>query len=476
MKKKSYLLLPVHIEQLSRKGFGVGFIRKTETSPPVKTVVPKALPGEEVIAEIGPKKQGAYIGTLKEVTKTSRLRVPFRCVHAPVCGGCSLQQMGYEHQITHKERVVRELFNFVPESVFFPAVPCKDPWRYRNKMEYSFSQDKEKRKFLGLMRTEGRGRVETITECRLCPNTFNEILEKVRNWWESSAATAYHPFSDTGSLRTLTIREGKRTQDKMVILTVSGRPEFALSRESLNDFVAALTKDIPCASLEKFSIFLRIQQAIAGSPTEFYEMRLFGPDHIQEELEISVGEYTKKYRFKISPTAFFQPNTEQAENIYSSALGLAGLKQRNWILDLYAGTATLGMIFAPFAKRVLSVEINPYAVFDAQANREMNGVQNLQIEQGDVAGVLAKVQKQDPSVFGPDLVLLDPPRTGLGSEALKIVAELRPKEILYISCQPESQVEDCKKLLELGYRIGAIKPVDQFPHTVHVENIVLLQI
>ncbi len=465
----------VSIEKISSKGFGTGFIQKPPTSSKVKVIVPMTLPGEEVQAELGPKRQAAYIGRLLEVIKPSNERVPLRCQHAPVCGGCSLQQMDYKAQVAHKESGIKELFSFAPQNVFFPIIAAETPWRYRNKMEYTFSQDKGGSHFLGLMKAGAKGRVETIIECHLCPDWFNQILEKVRFWWESSSLLAYHPSSDSGSLRTLTVREGKNTCDKMVTLTVSGRPEFALTKDQIASFTESVKQVFGSDSSLGVSLFLRIQQAIPGQVTQFYEMKLLGNDHIREKLTISIGEYVKGYQFIISPTAFFQPNTTQAEKIYSKALEIAGFKKRKWVLDLYAGSATLGIIFAPFAEKVISIELNPYAVFDARSNKEINGVENLQVLQGDVAEVLASLQGQEPSMQYPDLVLIDPPRTGLEKAALDIIVKLKPKEIIYISCSPTSQARDCITLGEHGYEIMAIQPVDQFSHTVHLENIILLR-
>jgi tRNA/tmRNA/rRNA uracil-C5-methylase (TrmA/RlmC/RlmD family) len=318
------------------------------------------------------------------------------------------------------------------------------------------------------MRTDSRGRVENLAECHLSPGWFLQVLAAVKNWWDAAGIAAFHELQNTGSLRTLTLREGKRTGHKMAILTVSGNPEYALSKEQLRQFTKCIQDLLP---EEQFlSVFLRIHQAIRGSPTQFYEMLLSGPDHIQEELSIVVGSYQKKYLFKISPTAFFQPNTLQAERLYSEALATAGMKQRRCVLDLYAGTATLGMVFSPFVEKVIAIESNPYAVFDAGVNQELNDVQNLQIHQGDVAQVLQML-----NLHAPDLVIVDPPRTGLSPEALQTLISMAPLEILYISCAPKEQARDCLVLQQSGYEIKAIQAVDQFPHTIHIENITFLQ-
>lgn len=475
MKKSPYFKSSINIESLSSKGYGLGFLKKTETSPLSKVVVPGTLPGDEVVADVGPKRQGVYFGKLLEILEPSLDRVTPRCIHAGSCGGCSLQQMSYESQLAHKETIVKDLFAPLFAGVPKPILPSDPIWHYRNKMEYTFSQDKEGNRFLGLIIAASKGRVEPLTECHLSPKWFITLLEGVRKWWEESTLLAYNGFRNTGSLRTLTVREGRRTGQKMAILTVSGCPEYSLTKEHLNSFVTAAKAAINPLGENELVLFLRVQQIAPGMVTQFYEMQLLGPAHIGEELDISVADYQKKYQFKISPTAFFQPNTCQAEKLYSKALEMAGLKKRKTVFDLYAGTATLGMIFSAFAEKVIAIEINPYAVFDAEMNKEINQIANLDIFKGDVAEALRELRKQDTSLQGPDLVLLDPPRTGLSKEALDIVVQLAPLEIVYISCAPQTQAKDCGLFKEAGYEIIDIQPVDQFPHTAHIENIVLLR-
>ena len=471
MKKTTYFPVTIQIERLSAKGFGVGLAQKTASSPLTKTRVPGAIPGDLVTAEIGPKNKGAYLGKLLEVSKASPHRREAVCVHAPVCGGCSLHYMNYDKQLEYKAGVIKGLFSPLFEGDIFPIVPSPLEWNYRNKMEYTFSQNKAGERFLGLMKAGTKGRVETLSECHLSPKWFIQVLSAVKAWWDGSDLLAFHGIQDIGSLRNLTLREGKKTGQKLVILTVSGNPEYSLKKEHLTSFVSAVQNAL---GVETPSVFLRIQQAVRGQPTQFYEMNLLGSDHIEEELAIAALDYKRSYRFKISPTAFFQPNTLQAERLYSKALEIAGLKKRNLILDLYAGTATLGMIFSPFAEKVIAIELNPYAVFDAEANQELNQVNNLEVFKGDVSKVLKELKEKDPS-FKPDLIVLDPPRTGLFPDAIEEVLSLRPSEILYISCAPEKQARDCGLFKQAGYEIIAIQPVDQFPQTVHIENIVLLR-
>ena len=315
---------------------------------------------------------------------------------------------------------------------------------------------------LGLMLAGGRGKVLSLEECHLTAPWFAELLLTVRTWWEESGLRAYHHRSNEGSLRTLIVREGQRTGDKMVMLTVSGNPDFALTKQQIEGFTQVVKGMVPEAS-----IFLRIQQIAKGSPTQFFEIHLSGPDHIQERLHIDDAVLT----FKISPSSFFQPNTLQAEKLYSRALQMADVPPQAHVLDLYCGTGTLGMAWALLAGQVTGVELNPYAVFDAQANAKLNQMSNFQVLCGDVGALLPQLTSGTP----PDLVVLDPPRSGLDSSALKHLIALAPEKILYISCNPNTQAENIHVLAEAGYQLLELQPVDQFPHTVHIENIALLQ-
>lgn len=320
-------------------------------------------------------------------------------------------------------------------------------------MEFSFSQNKAGDRFLGLILRQSRGKVFNLEECFIAPAGYAEILARVRTWWENSNLPAFHFRSGKGTLRTFTLRG---TRQKMAILTVSGNPEFAPSETHLKQFVEALGDP-------SMSVFLQIHQAIAGKPTQFFEMHLAGPTHIDEELTVN----SRTFQLKISPTSFFQPNTAQAQVLYQTALSLPHLTPDSIVYDLYCGTATLGILTAPRVKQVIGIELNPHAVFDGKMNAELNNLSNIELYCGDVAKVLT-----EQTLPRPDLVILDPPRVGLDAAALELLRRLNPSQILYISCNPKTQAQN---LLELPhYKIEHIQPVDQFPHTPHIENIVYL--
>lgn len=375
------------------------------------------------------------------------------CQHFPACGGCTSQDIPYTEQLQAKQAAIQALY---PTHTISPIIPCQNPWHYRNKMEFTFSQNKAGDHFLGLILRKSRGKVFNLEECFIAPKDYAEILSRVRAWWKSTNLPAFHFRSGNGTLRTFTLRQGLRTEQKLALLTVSGNSQFAPTQAHLNQFVEALNDP-------NMSIFLQVHQAIAGQPTQFFEMHLAGPTHIIEEFILN----NRHFQFKISPTSFFQPNTEQAEKLYQTALSLPKLNSDSVVYDLYCGTATLGILCAPQVKQVIGIELNPHAVFDGKMNAEINNITNITLYKGDVAEVLSR-----ETLPPPDLVILDPPRVGLDAKALELLKRLNPPQILYISCNPKTQAQN---LLELtDYEIVKIQPVDQFPHTPHIENIVYL--
>jgi len=446
----------IHIKSFNKKGWGVGHSEKGAIE------VFGALPAEEVEVALGRWRRGKCRGELKAVTGPSASRIEPKCRYVAQCGGCIWQQMDYEAQLRVKEERLRELFG---SDVLRPIIPCAVPWQYRNKMEFSFSQNKAGERFLGLVIAGSKGHVLNLQECHLVSDWFVGVLTAVRTWWEASGLDAYR-MNGTGALRTLIVREGKRTGDKLVMLTVSGNPAYAMTKAQIGDFVEAVTGVV---GKERVALFLRVQQACKGSPTQFFEMHLSGPDHLTEKCIVEGKEYT----FKISPSSFFQPNTFQAEKLYAEALKMIqGTKEH--IMDLYAGIGTLGLICAQKAHCVTSIELNPYAVYDGEVNKELNGVEHCSMVQGDVGKALESLRQKEGFV-APDMVIVDPPRTGLDEAAMGHLKALDPKEIIYISCNPATQAANSEELAKAGYRVEVVQPVDQFPHTIHLETIALLK-
>jgi 23S rRNA (uracil1939-C5)-methyltransferase len=374
-----------------------------------------------------------------------------RCAHVGICGGCSSQHVPYEEQLLQKEKNLRELF---PEAEIAPIIGCEDPWRYRGKMEFSFREDKEKNHYLGLMRVNGRGRVENIDECFIAPKWMHEALSRCRKWWKTTSLEAFFPPKDSGSLRTLTLRSGNRGESQMVILTVSGRAEYALSQEEIDSFKEALS------ITPNTSIYIIIQRAKKGEPTRFYEMHLKGPSYLEETLFHTP--------LRLSPRAFFQPNVVMAERMFGAAIEMLNLSGKEKVLDLCCGIGTIGIALSPHVAQVIGVELSVEAVTDGRENIERLGLENIQLFAEDAGAFL----KANRTLFQPDIVVVDPPRTGLGKEVIAYIEEISPKQILYVSCNPKTQKEDIEHLK--GYNITFMRPFDQFPHTPHMENLALL--
>lgn len=466
----------ININSFSKKGHGLGCVVDTER----QVEVPFAIPGDKVRARLYRKRGGIFASQLEEIVTPSRLRIAPRCTHFASCGGCRWQQLDYPEQLKIKQKHIESLLDgIVPADVpIRPIIPCTPPWEYRNKMEFTFSSDAAGRKFLGLIMDSSRGKVLNLNECHLVNPWFVDAIKAAREWWHESGLLAYHPHSNTGSLRTLTVREGIRTGDRLIMLTVSGNADFSLNKQQLESFTAYMRDAIePVSADSRLSIFLRIQQACKGVETNFYEMALYGEDHIREILNIQ-SDPTKdpvQLEFDISPSAFFQPNTRQAEKLYSIGLQLLDIPPQSIVYDLYCGTGTLGICSAKNAKFVVGVEISPESSLDARTNASKNGLDNVKIFTGSVRDVIDEIRKKGDLPL-PDIVMLDPPRVGLDAETLQHLAALKPKKLLYISCNPTTQAENLRALRAMGYQITAVQPVDQFPHTVHIENIVVLSI
>jgi 23S rRNA (uracil1939-C5)-methyltransferase len=382
---------------------------------------------------------------MKLMIKTERTVGP-KCRHFGLCGGCRLQHIPYDAQLAEKEAYVAACFNLPTK----PILPAKSAWRYRNKMEFSFSQSKKGEKFLGLMRE--RGRVENLEECHLTSPWFTETLKKVRTWWQKTDLSAYHPHTNQGLMRTLILREGIRTKEKMAMLTISEAP---FESAHLDSFIDAL--------VDVDALILRKQIIKKKTPTRFEEHVLRGVNHIHELLYDDAG---RALIFRIRGASFFQPNTSQAEKIYQYAVASAHLTHNDHVLDLYCGTGSLGIFASRYSKQVVGIEIIPEAVQDAKENLKLNAISNMEILEGDVGERLSTLS------FQPSVVFVDPPRAGLGAKTLAQLQALGPRKIIYVSCNPSTQAADCQALQ--NYEIHSLQPIDQFPHTPHVENIALL--
>ncbi len=436
--------ITVTIAGYSKKGHGVA-----NSPKPVEVI--GAVRGDVILAKLLKRVRKRHQTQVLELISPSADRQEARCKHSGVCGGCKWQQIAYQSQLAEKKGAIAALF---PSETVNDVIGCSDPWHYRNKMEFSFSQSKEGEKFLGLMRSNGRFRVENIHECHIAPTWMTQVLENVRVWWDGSGLDAFYPGTGEGALRTLTMRWGQNTDAKMVFLTLIGASTYSLSKTQLNNFVKAAQID------EKTAVFLVIQHTEKGKETTFSEMHLAGPS--------SMEEIVLDQKFSISPRAFFQPNTKMAERMFLDLIEIVKTRGGKKVLDLYCGIGTIGILLAPHVQQVIGVELNPHAICDAKEVIEESGFENIQVFCQDATNFLIETR----DFFNPDTVIVDPPRCGLTNQGLEDIERLAPRTIIYVSCNPATQATDVANLS--NYKIESIQPYDQFPHTIHIENIIVL--
>lgn len=451
------------IADLAFGGVGVGKIKTDEGSDFV-IFVEGVVPGDEAKVILKRVKKNYAEAKLLEVIKPSAARITPRCRHFGICGGCSLQFLSYRDQLNWKEKMVRDALEKIggfSQPPLEQIVGCSDPWFYRNKMEYSFSEPYLPRgqvgQKLGLHEKKSFSRIFDLQECFLQSPLSVEILYKVRDWAREKNLKAYDPRYGTGILKNLVVREGKNTGEVMVNLLTNGR-DFSFDKE----FV-----ELICAAFPQVTSLFRTAVTVRkGFRTVVEEIHLAGKKSLAETL--TVGENT--LHFEIAPQAFFQPNSLQAQLLYGKVLESAAPKKQDTVLDLFCGTGTIGMFFASHVRQVSGMEINTSAIESARANASNNSIKNIEFLCRDISNFLSP----QPSGLNPSILITDPPRAGLTPHALLKILALKVPRWIYVSCNPTTLARDLKIICENGYRLEKAQPVDMFPQTYHVESVALL--
>jgi 23S rRNA (uracil1939-C5)-methyltransferase len=444
------------IDSLSPEGRGLASYQKPSGSRAL-VEVPLALPGDRIRANIRTKARRRQKGRMVELLAASLDRVSAPCPHSERCGGCRFQQMNYRAQLEHKMAEISRLFSGYAVPIA-PILPCEPHWHQRNKMEFTFSQGRDGKRLLGLHGLAGKGEVVDLTDCHTVSPWMMEALGAVRGWWAETLLPPFWAPRGTGLLRTLTLRHSERTEDRLALLTVAGGGEQLFgehSKKTLADYLPGC------------SLVVRYQQAVRGSPTRFAQEVVSGTGFVHEKVEVNGHSLL----FRVSPTAFFQPCTQQAEQIFSQCLALAPLTGTTRVLDLCCGTGPLGLIAGLISRHVVGVDIDGNAVADARHNAGLNDLTHVRFENADIT--TCHFEEFFSGAF-PEVIMLDPPRAGLAGPAIAQLAKGQAERIIYVSCNPASQVEDIRALVEAGYALLQLQPIDQFPHTPHIENIALL--
>ncbi len=434
--------------------------------------VEKAVPGDVVRARI--RKLGKNFADARavELLTPSPLRVAPRCKHFGVCGGCSRQDLLYDAQLQFKRQLVVDAFERIgglKDPVVHAVLGCEDPYFYRNKMEFTFSNyrwltdDEIRRKeevkmevALGLHVPERFEKVVNIEECWLQSEQSAAIVNTVREVSRGWNLTVYSTETRDGYLRHLVIREGKRTGDLMVNLVTSyDWPE------AMQNMAGILLKHFPQITTIVNNITSRQSMVARGEKEIVYH----GPGTIMEKL----GDFT----YRLSANSFFQTNTLQAERLYDTVRTLSSLGPRDVVYDLYCGTGAIAIYLSPYPERVVGIELVESAIADAARNAEFNRVGNCYFLQGDLKDRLTKDSRWIGEHPRPTVVVTDPPRSGMHAKVVTQITKLSPEKIVYVSCNPSTQARDAKQLAEAGYSLKEVQPVDMFPHTDHIEAVAL---
>lgn len=435
--------------------------------------VPYVVPGDVVDLQIKRKKNHYAEAVAVKIHEKSPLRAQPFCQHYGVCGGCKWQCLAYEEQIRYKQKQVYDNLTRIgkvelPE--FMPILGSEKTKFYRNKLEFTFSNkrwltEEEVREDVKYDQMNAVGfhipgafdKVLAIEKCWLQDDISNQIRNAIRDYAYEHDYAFFNLRTQEGMLRNIMIRTSS-TGELMVLLQCKIVEERELVK--MKELLQYVADKFPQITSLLYVINNKCNDTIGDLDVEVFK----GNDHIFEEME--------GLRFKIGPKSFYQTNSEQAYNLYKVARDFAGLTGEELVYDLYTGTGTIANFVSRQAKKVIGIEYVPEAIEDAKVNSEINGITNTLFYAGDMKDILTQDFINEHG--RPDVIITDPPRAGMHNDVIDVILFAEPKRIVYVSCNPATQARDLQ-LLDEKYKVVAVRPVDMFPHTHHVENVVLLE-
>ena len=409
-----------------------------------------AVPGDRVRARVHKSKRAYAEARVVEILEPAPDRL------APVAEhpGAPWQVLPYERQLQVKQEQVAEALRRIgklDDYVLEPIVPAEQQWRYRNKLEYSFGADPAGRLVCGFHAPGRWDEIVEVTDCLLASERANAVRERIVGWCREQGLEPFDRRSGDGLLRNLIVREGRRTDQLQARLVTSS------SRQLDHESLVSAVEPIDGLLLTRLD---SVAETTQGGHTEL----LAGSDRLEEELG--------GMRVQISPEAFFQTNTEMAERLYAQAVEYAQPRGIERAYDLYCGIGTLGLLFAPRVAEVWGLEIVEGAIADAIQNARLNEIGNVHFFAGDVRLAMRELVER---AGRPDLVVVDPPRAGLSQKVVRRILESSPARIVYVSCNPTTLAPNAAQLVEAGYELVRVRPVDMFPQTPHIECVALLE-
>src|SRR6185295_9588780 len=408
--------------------------------------------GDRVKAVVGKSKKAYAEARVSEILTPSPDRIPPVADHP----GAPWQELPYERQLAVKAELVEDALRRIGRLDGFelePIVPAVEQWRYRNKLEYSFGTGDDGALVCGFHAPGSWERIVAVDDCLLASQRGNAAREAALAWCRAQGIPAYDRRTQEGVLRNLVVREGRRTGELQVRLVTSP------ADVDLTGFAEAVG-----AASAMWTRAAGVGETTAGGESEV----LYGTDAIDEHLTVAGTDL----RFRISSEAFFPTNTEMAEVLYSSAAEFAALRGWERVYDLFCGIGTIGLALAPRAGELWGLEIVEEAIADAMANARRNEIQGARFFAGDVRLALRDLVAE---AGRPDVVVVDPPRAGLSAKIVRRIIEAAPKRIVYVSCNPTTLAPNAAQLVEAGWALRRVRPVDMFPQTPHIECVALLE-
>ena len=436
--------------------------------------VPFAVPGDVVDLQVRRKKHSYCEAEIIRIVKPSDIRVKPQCAHFGLCGGCKWQSVPYAEQLKMKQRQVHDQLTRIGKVELpdiLPILGSEKTFGYRNKLEFGCSDKRWLTKeevaaeteytqmnAIGFHITGAFDKILPIEKCWLMDDLHNRIRNAIRDYAYATGMTFFNQRSNHGLLRDIVIRNSD-TGEWMVLV------QFHYDEDGDEERAKALLQHI-ADGFPEISSLLYVDNQKFNDTFNDLDIQVFkGNGYIYETMD--------GLKFKVGPKSFYQTNTDQALRLYSVARDFAGLTGEELVYDLYTGTGTIANFVARKARKVIGIEYVPEAIEDAKVNSEINGIDNTEFYAGDMKDILT--EDFIAANGRPDVIITDPPRAGMHPDVVQTIIRTSAKRIVYVSCNPATQARDLA-LLDQYYKVKAVQPVDMFPHTPHVENVVLLEI
>jgi 23S rRNA (uracil1939-C5)-methyltransferase len=447
------------IRQLDKNGAGQAVVwheNEKGNSKKLKLTVPETLPGEKVRVTVDKPERRRRKAVLEEIIEAHPERIGPACPHFSLCGGCVWQHWQYAGQLQEKTNHVKhalEAQGFEPYLVQ-DTMGMEDPWHYRNKMEFTFSPDGT----LGLHEQGNFRKIISLETCLIAGKKMVEAAMDIAKWASDHHLSGYNKDTHEGLLRHLMVRESFATGEMMLALFATEAPDGNL-REAASDLIDRIEAKFPEV---KSLLWLENRDWADRTQSEKTHV-LSGRDFIYDELS--------GFRYRIWYDTFFQTNPTQAQKLVDLAIEMGQPKKNEKMIDLFCGVGTFSLPFAKQVKELSGIEIVETSIESAKRNAKDNGITNTHFLARDARHGIDEVIDS----FGtPELLLLDPPRSGAGGKVMRKIGRAQPERIVYVSCNPDTFATDMKELRPFGYQLELVQPVDLFPHTVHVECCALL--